>query len=80
MVEEIMLDATPKLGIVEAAQIELPEEVRLLDEGKQDLRMVLEPTRHCRRAAARRSDDEYEPVDIFDMQHCAGPNTGSRLD
>ncbi len=68
-----MLDTAPKLGIVEAAQIVLQEEMRFLNEREQDLRMKLQPARHRRRATARRADDEQEPLDIFDMQHRRGP-------
>jgi len=68
-----LFDAPSQLGFGEAAKVELREEVRFLDEGEQDLRMCLKPTRHGRRAAARRPDDEQEPVDVFDLRHRERP-------
>jgi hypothetical protein len=71
MVEIILFDAPPEFTFVEAAEVMLPEEVRFLDEGEQALRVRLKPARHGRRAAARGTDNEQEPLDISDVRHAA---------
>jgi hypothetical protein len=79
MVEEVVLEAAPKLRFVEAAKIVLQEVMRLLHEGKEYLRVVLKPACHRGRAAAGRSDDEHEAVNVFDVQHRGGPNGAFEL-
>jgi hypothetical protein len=74
MIEIIALDTLSQFLVVEAPEVVLAEEVRLLDEGEQDLRMALEPARHGGRPAARRADDEQEPLDVLDTRHRGGTN------
>ena len=73
MIEIAVLDPISQRLIVEPAKVMLAEEMRLLDEWEEDLRMALQPARHGRRPAAGGADDEQEPLDVLDTRHLARP-------